>query len=370
MIKVECKDPKKIKIIQHVLAALKKIGDDLKLEIDSNQFVMRSLNTSNSALPVVRFFRSFFNNYEYNCDSNQVLSQISIQYLLPAFKNVQNASTLNFFIDPIQLKFTLKLDDKSGISHSWELFMQDTVLLTALYDINSSIVNAKCRTDIFDGVKSAFRGSDNVYLEASQVNGKQMQLQLSTVTSDICVSSSLTIKKGDNCQIDFKEPETEKLKLKIALADFLIAVKLSSILSLRLDIFMISPGHPVIIKSEMGEQVAFEMALATGVDEWSEGQGTQMSPRAEQSYPEGTAPSVTPTERSQTSPWRGVPASVSTQQTPMTMSSQDQHGMRDSQLMAMGLFDASPDYPYRRKIVGQYAENSQPASSSTSDSDS
>ena len=371
--KAECRDGKKIKVIQQTLVALKKIGDDLKLEIDSNQFVMRSLNSSNSALPVVRFQSTFFSNYEYYHDQQQILCQLSIHYLLAAFKNIQNASSLLFSLDPQQMKFTLRLDDKNSLSHSWELFMQDTVLLTALYDLDSACAIIKCKCDLFNGVKSAFRGTDNVFLEVTKQEGSPAQMALSSAASDDIVSSSLIIKRGDNCDIQFND-DNNKIKLRFSLADFLVAIKLSNILNPKVEMYLISPGHPIIIKTSMTAQILFEIALATGVDEWTdEQQNSQALSTPQHSFPEaGTNQSASTTEVSQTSPWRGHQTSVHVTQQSQTpaMSEEERHGMRDSQLLAMGLFEASPDYPYRRKITGQFAENSQPASSdSSSDSD-
>ena len=369
--KAECRDSKKIKVIQQTLVALRKIGDDLRIEIDPSQFVLRSLNSSNSALPVVRFQNTFFSNYEYYSENDQILCQLSVQYLLAAFKNIQNVSSLLFSIDPTQMKFTLRLDDKNSLSHSWELFMQETVLLAALYDLGAARAVVKCRCDLFNGVKSAFRGTDNVFLEVTKQQGSPSQMMLSSAASEDIVTSSLTIKRGDDCEIQSAEDQL-KLKLRFSLADFLVAIKIGNILNPKLEMYLMNPGHPIIIKTSMTTQILFEIALATGVDEWTDETSSQPLSAPQQSFPEAaTAQSTTPTEISQTSPWRGHQPSVHVTQQSQTpaMSEEEVHGMRDSQLLAMGLFEASPDYPYRRKITGQYAENSQPVSSD-SDSDS
>ena len=359
-------------MIQQTLVALKRIGDDLKLEINSTQLIMRSLNSSNSALPVIRFQSAFFSNFEYSSENNSILCQLSIQYLLQAFKNIQNASSLLFHIDPQQMKFVLRLDDKNSLSHSWELFMQSAVVMTAVYDLESACASVKCRCDVFNGVKSAFRGSDHVFLECIRQEGTFTQMILSSAAVNDCVSSSLIIKKGELCDIQFSE-DCNRVKLNFSLADFLVAIKLSSIFNPKLEMFLIQPGHPIIIRSQMMSQVNFEIALATAIDEFEEMSNSQMA-IPPHSYPEvGTGQSTAPTDVSQTSPWRGPQQSVHTTQQSQTpaASEEERQGLRDSQLLAMGLFEASPDFPYRRKITGQFAENSQPVSSeSSSDSDS
>ncbi|EAY12122.1 hypothetical protein TVAG_301390 [Trichomonas vaginalis G3] len=367
------KDPKKIKIVQQTLVALKKVGDDLKLEIDAQYFVLRSLNSSNSALPVVRMHPSFFTNYEYDSDQPQILCQLSIQSLLFAFKNVNNTTSLSFSIDTNANKFILCVEDRSGISHSWELYIQETVLLTALYDLETAVVKVHCRFDTFNGVKNAFKGSENVTMEVSRTEDRPTQMILQSANYDSSIVSSLTIKKGESCDCIFND-DSNRIKLRFALGDFLVALKLASIYSQKIEMFLISPGHPIIIKSSLAGQVTFEIALATGTDEW---------PADDTSQREGDGP-VTPTTltpqtaQSQANSWRrgtptvsparqNVPASPSNRGAP-SLSEEDNAGMRDSQILAMGLFDASPDYPYRRRITGQYAENSQP-SSSESESD-
>lgn len=373
------KDTKKIKIIQQTFSALKKIGEDIKLEVDGQAFVMRSLNSAKSALPVVKFLPAFFTSYQYNVQDQQIICQLSISSLVFALKKVNNITSISFSIDPTITKLVLCVETRLGITHSWELFIQDTVLLAALYDIETAIVTANCRFDIFNGMKSAFRGNENIYMEVTRAEGPT-QMIISSTNFDNCLSSSLTIKHGDSCDCVFND-DSLKIKLKLDLRDFLIAIKLASLFSQKFEMSLISPGHPIVIKSSMADQISFEVVLATGPDEFSSEDTSQNyemgTPNYNSTLSQHSGP---PGGASLTNSWRRTtvhanpPSQADHHHAPSinsqmpSLSEEDSQGIRDSQILAMGLFEESPNYPYKRRITGLHADDSQP-SSDTSDTD-
>jgi hypothetical protein len=294
--------------------------------------------------------------------------QLPVAGLITAFKNVAMPTSLRMAVNTRLSTFTLGLTDKYGILHDWELFLGETVLLNALYDIADSTVQVQCRCDVFDELPKAFKGNHNVFLAIAQGDGSLVFT--SSRDSDMVLSSTLSIRKSERCET-LLSPDLDELKVRFALGDFAVAVKIAKFLNQRMSMYLVGPGMPVIIKAGIPNQVLFEMPLATSLEE-----APEEEPQPEVSTVESSLGEPQPEESpaSQVSPWPrrqsvkietpageavvGPPSAVGEPKPAVKVPS-----------LRQGLYSESPPFPIRRRMTGQYAEASQPPSDD-SDSDS
>jgi hypothetical protein len=365
----ELNDGIPISMLHRVISALRKIGDDIVIDVTADAFTLRSLNQTHSALPIVHFKVGFFSAFCYRADSKSIVYQLPVAGLIAAFKNVTAPTSLRMAVDTGLGKFTLGLTDKFGILHDWELFLGKTVLLNAMYDISDATVEIQCRCDVFDGLAEAFKGNHNVFLGIARTDGSLVFT--SSRDSDMVLSSTLSIRKSERCET-LISPDVDELKVQFALGDFAVAVKIVSVLSQRMSMYLVGPGMPVIIKAGIPNQVVFEMPLATSLEEEPEEE-----PQPDVSATESSLVDAQPEESpaSQVSPWprrRSVqtetPAGEASVGPPSAVGDPRPAVQSRASDFRHGLYSESPPFPLRRRMTGQYAEASQPPSDD-SDSD-
>ena len=375
----ELNDPIAIKSLYQVVNAMRKIGDDLVLFVSSDQFAIRALNATRSALPVVTFKKTFFHSFMFKSHKD-IVHEVPGKALTTAFKNVNSPTSVKLEVE--KDKFHIGLIDKFNILHDWELFLGEAVLLSAPYDLSEATVQIQCRTDVFDGLAETFRGSQNVLLDM----GRDGTIVIKSAVSEelAAVSSTVTIKSNDNCALQVND-DVDQLQISFCVADFIVATKIAKVLNQRMSVYIVGPGMPIVIKAVIPNQVTFEMALATASDyEATDEQPVSGSSICEP--PHETQHDSTPS--SQVSPWPGKAherSEVSTGETvpfpanPVFSESDRVSGMtvigsrgtnreRMSQMIDQGLFSESPPFPIQKRMTGQYAEDSQPPSDE-SDSD-
>jgi len=356
------KDSKKIKLLLQVLVSLRKIGEDLKFEITDDFITLRTLNSTTSALPVITLKQPFFTHYRYFHSDEQILFQVPVQYVIAALRSVTNAESLSFKVEETPPKLSIGLKDRDGISHTWEVFTSDATVICAVYKIESAPVFVECRCDVFDGMASAFKGNENIFLEVKRLESQQTGMQISSAVESN-LATSLSISNSDHMISRFKD-ESSQIRLKFSLADFIVAIKLSSILSQKMEIYLLEPGYPVVIKSTMHDQMSFEIALATATDEYNDdSELSDVTPTAPESYngPQVSGPSFSQSDRSQTGPWIRGPAPELDERVPEIVEERKPKiPVYDNTLAAFS--DSAPGFTLKRKRTGLYAENSQPQS--------
>jgi hypothetical protein len=80
------------------------------------------------------------------------------------------------------------------------------------------------------------------------------------------LSLTISIKKGEKCKAAMSEG-IGRMAVSFSLMDFSMTVRIGQILNQRLSMHLEGPGHPVVIKASMPNQIQFEMPLATAIDE-------------------------------------------------------------------------------------------------------
>jgi hypothetical protein len=363
-------DPLQIRTLQLIIGALRRIGDDIYIEATGEEFCLRSLNSTRSALPVVAFKPDFFHDYIYKCRDPSLVCQIPGPALITAFKLVTQPTSLTMAIVNSTNTFQLTLVDRFGIRHEWELCLGEAVVLHALYDLDSAAVQIHCRSDVFTGLSEAFRGSSTVTLEIVPRDSTGAITFRTSIGDQSSLSSTLSIRRSDRCQTQILN-DCEKVMVSFNLSDFMVGIKIGKILNQRISMYVTAPGHPVVIKTALQGQIHFEMPLATNADsetdEAEEGEGEPDLTGS--SSVSDVGPPGSPS--SQVSPWPGTRAVKSEPAAPEVFSREagvSRESARLSQLIRQGIFSESPPFPFRRRTTGQYAEASQPVSED-SDSD-
>jgi hypothetical protein len=372
---VELVEVMSIRCFQLIISALHKIGEDIVIDANHEQLNLRSLNQTKSALPIVHFKQGYFQSYRYNADVEQLVYQVPGSSLISAFKLVTQPTCVKLRIDRGMNTFILGLIDKYNILHEWELFLGETSLLNALYDLSDCTVHIHCRHDVFDGLQEAFHGNLNVTMEANRddtVGTLVFRSAASDGTTED-LSSTLSIKKSERCEARFSD-DVDQLSVAFSLVDFNVAVIIGRALNQRLTIHIAGPGFPLIIKAAMFNQIVFEMALATAADqEELNGEEEQnIEAEAEVDMPNSVSSNrsnhpQSPME-SQISPWpRSLGKSVPCSDAIPTRHDDNSASPR-SEKVNRSTYVASPPFPLKRRMLGQFAEASQPPSDD-SDSD-
>jgi hypothetical protein len=348
-------DPVQIKSLQLIISGLRKIGDDILLEAEYDQFSLRALNSTRSALPVVNFKREFFRNYAYTAKGCSITSQIPAQALITAFKLVMQPTSLTMSIHDSSI-FNLGLIDRYGIRHEWELCLGETSVVRASYDLDTAAAQVQCRFDVFTGLSDAFHGHQSVTLEMAKSDPLGDMTFRTGIGDQLGLSSLFSIRRSDYFETQISE-EIDRLSVTFTLADFIVAIRIAKVLNQRLTLYITGPGHPIVVKAVLAGQIHFEMAIATSADADSDDDEDAQPEVAtgSSSLPE---PAPTGTQSSQVSPWPGDRPMKSE----LADSDRPSENSRVSQLIRQGRFSESPPFALRKRNAGQFAEGSQPSS--------
>ena len=348
-----------IRCLQKIITSLRKIGEELIINATSDYLSIRTINSTRSALPDVTFNREFFSQYIYTSSEESLCFQVSINGPITAFKNANNASYLSLIINPETNKFLMGLNDKYGIVHEWEFFLNDTQLLSAVYDINESTISISCRNDIFKGVGEAFKNKQKIFMQIQKEPHTCLVFK-SFIDKETILSSKMTITTSEKCEIDFLD-DIDDFLISFSLPDFLVGLKIAYNLSQRLTISMINPGFPLILKAEMANAATFEMPLATATNEPKE-------ETTDQEVPQETpiqSNKLNDSTYSQVAPWQAPEYSANINSSKTTTYSENLQNIyyKNSQ---NSYDDSQTQSPFKRKrIIGQYAAASQPQSDSS-----
>ncbi|OHT16455.1 hypothetical protein TRFO_02721 [Tritrichomonas foetus] len=261
-------DFQSIKAFQFSLSSLKKISDDIIIDVSPDTFSLRSLNSTRSALPIISFKPFYFKKYSFIA-SEHFVCQIPTSSILMAFKNAVNPTRLIFFVDESNLfNFVLKIYDKFGIEHKWEFPASSTQLLTAVVDLTETTASVKCRYDAFDGLSEAFRNINNITLFLNDTHSLAFKSFTGTDNSQ-SLESTLIIHRSERCDIQVYEDfecdgnHNNDIHVSFSLHDFIVALKIAKLISQQLNFYIIGPGMPIVIKASSSNLVTFDMPLAT-----------------------------------------------------------------------------------------------------------
>ncbi|OHT01794.1 hypothetical protein TRFO_07340 [Tritrichomonas foetus] len=404
----EISEPQAIASLKLIFSALRKISDDLILCFDEEKFSIRSLNSTRSALPVIKFKQDFFKTYKYFSVQEKIVAQIPVAAIIMAFKNASNPTLLSFQIpDSDSYQFIVSLVDKYTITHTWEFPLSEAHFLNAIFDLNETCVEVKCRFDVFNGLSEAFKNINTIYMDINS-NSKKGAIYFKSSSSDDSngsLSSTLKIQKSERCEVQISEDVTQ-MQIAFSLPDFIVGVKIAKLLSQFFTIHIIGPGQPLILRANSTNLIQFEMPLAT-VSEADDDEDNQTEQAANEESTDinqndnydfsnnynsrynnankdndndGQFTSNS-AEMSQVSAWQINPPPNSSQGSSTTVISvkensssvqfdsaasslTDRKPSRISQTLANGLYAESPPFPTKRRMAGPntIAQASQPPS--------
>ena len=389
-----------IRVLQQIIGTLRKIGNDIIIEVSRDSFSLRSINSSNSALPIVKFNMGFFTRYTYQSSLSQIVYSLPANALLLAFKKITSPNSLILTLQEENKDFTLTIKDKFFIEHNWELYISDSALLDAVYTLDSNWTKIIVDVKIFDHLTESFRGISNLYIEVHK-EGKNCLVLKSSPLEETSNSSQLSIGRSPKCEVIIPSGVSD-ISVSVNLADFVTAIKLSKFLSNSFEFYLVGPSFPIIVKATSQSRIDFEMALATESDgapptqneesiesrasvdnQWSNRtesttiSNTNMSNMSNMSgrsnFNSHNFVSNSINSKSSESSYRETPNSPPYPNIPNNNNSspnslepnrsQSRINSQRSEELIKKLFEESPPFPFRRKFTGEVVNASQPSES-------
>lgn len=285
-------DGMKIRCFQNIIRTLCRVGSNFVIVAWNDSISIRSINEYQSALPIIQFKSSFFDEFKFIYAESQLsfevpsnafkYSLVSNQPMMPPEKIILTAD--NNATDK-KLKFTINVFDYFEINHYWEFdILENASILKAIIDESNISSTLTCRCDIFEGMDRMFSRNSMVTLHIINTRSKNCKLKkekrypimftTEKLNYNDCISSILRFEVNDKLTIDINREIFDKqcdlndntIKLTFSLLDFLIGVKIASILSQKVTISSSSPGSPLVIKASMPNSISFEMTIATCLD--------------------------------------------------------------------------------------------------------
>lgn len=322
------REPRAVRVFQKVLTTLRQISEDVRIEFTKDYLGLRALSSTKSALPFVKFNRSFFHSFTTTNEQNEVSYQIQIAYLRAAFKNVKMPTHIDLQLDTKQQTLTVISESNQSILHRWVLFVQESSIYQVAVYSKDGIANIKYRSDALTGLSKIFKATDVIEMELQQV-GSKLALGISN-TKDSDVESLLLVHECDKLEIE--SPDNEKEKLQIASKDFYVALKLASIFSHKAEIQFHMPGSPMVVTTSMNQKADVEVIIATGFDE-------------QQSEPPSTCPSP--------------PSIINTKDEKPQDTEQKPDQASNILLLAKRFCSETPPFNAKRKNFEEFVEDSQ-----------
>ncbi|OHT16862.1 hypothetical protein TRFO_41507 [Tritrichomonas foetus] len=385
---IEVNEPQALIKFRSLFIYLRKIGDDIIIVVDQNSISFRALNSTRSALPKIIFRDSFFRIFKYITDEENIVLQIPASSLILTYKNVTSPLSFTLKVDEGSLQ-TLRVifRDKYSIFHKWEFSSCSTTLLNAVFDLDDTVAQVKCRFDVFEGISEAFKKINSIFLN---INKKDKIESINFMTSDKKfketnggLNSTLTIHKSERCETILADNINE-IQISFSLQDFITGIKISKLFSQYFTMHILGPGQPIILKASSTNIVSFEMPLATTADhDLEEIINSNYPQKIENSYDHQLLDSDSSV--SQVSAWHLTIPSCLTENSQNI--SDDTNKIDDMKteydanrkfewMNAMNsqntqVFENSPQFPRRRnhKGIGEIIQASQPASDNEINSD-
>lgn len=262
----EIADQNSIHTLQVTFSSLRRINEDIILNASSNEISLRSVNDSRSALPIIIFHTQFFKIFNFNSSLEKIIISIPASSIIMAFKKALSPTLLKMHINDADRHILyLTLVDKFGISHNWEFPASETSSLSAVVDLNDIKFQLKCRYDVFNGLSDVFKNESTIILDIK--NGIKAPNTLNFRTNfrnndENSLSSTLTIFKCEKCDTVYSD-DIKEMQISFFLRDFLVGIKLAALFAHYIFLYVIGPGQPIVIKSGYQNIFEFEMPLAT-----------------------------------------------------------------------------------------------------------
>lgn len=149
----------------------------------------------------------------------------------------------------------------SHITRVWEFFLEKATLLTPVFDNSDVSATIHCRHDMVNGFNTVFKHLKQIKVSCNNSASKVITVS-SPYAEDDAINSTLSIDRNSFCDVAFSDDIT-CTSVIVSKHDFAVGIHLSSILSQRLEIKIIGPGSPMIIRAEMPNSATLQMALAT-----------------------------------------------------------------------------------------------------------
>lgn len=291
-------DGMKMRCFQRIVRTLSKAGSSFVIVAWNESISIRSINEYQSALPIVQLKSNFFDEYKFTHKDSQLsfevesypfkqslllsnLSAVTPQEIVLSVSD-NNRNTVEKSNN--SLEFKINVIDYFEINHIWEFHItMNVTILKAVVDMSTVSSTLTCRCDIFDGIDQIFNKNNMVSLhiinprsknsKVKKVKDKKYPVMITTekLIYDDCLATILKFEMNDKLAIEFDDELFDKhcdlgdseLELSFSLADFLIGIKIGSILSQKVTIHCSSPGNPIVIKSSMPNAASFEMTIAS-----------------------------------------------------------------------------------------------------------
>jgi hypothetical protein len=260
-------DERKLRALLQVFSGLRKIGDDLIFEARADSISFRSLNETHSALPVVQILRPFFDEYRYTNTHAHMAYQLPSQWAIAALRCTSHPTTTTFAISVDTNTLTITVCDAAQIKHEWCLYLEETSILNAVFDMSDVVATIQGRVDIFHETENAFKRSERIEFVLRR-RGRERSCLLSLPETDDkdARCCTFTIQSNDNCDITFYD-ERDNVSLSLARSDFCVGLTIATVLSQRITLHCIGAGYPVMMKASTPNSMQFQMAIATAIGE-------------------------------------------------------------------------------------------------------
>lgn len=262
----EVADQNSIHILQVTFSSLRKINEDIIMNISSNDLSLRSVNDSRSALPIIIFHTHFFKVFNFTSSLEKIIISIPASSIIMAFKKALSPTLLRMHIkDTDHHLLYLTLVDKYGIAHNWEFPVFETSSLSAIVNLNDMSFQLKCRYDVFNGISDVFKSDNTIILDIK--NGGKTPNTINFRTNfrnedETSLSTTFTIYKCEKCDTVYSN-DIKEMQISFFLRDFIVGIKLAALFAHFIYLYIIAPGQPIVIKSSSSNIFEFEMPLAT-----------------------------------------------------------------------------------------------------------
>ncbi|KAK8894163.1 hypothetical protein M9Y10_022596 [Tritrichomonas musculus] len=261
----EIDDPNSIHILHVAFKSLRKINEDIIMTISSDSISFRSVNSSRSALPIINFHPNFFKIFNFNTIRERIIISIPASSIIMSFSKALCPTNLKMSIKDCDIHLLLlTLVDKFGIAHNWEFPSSETSLISAVVNLDETIFQIKCRNDVFNGISDVFKSDNTIILDIKngEKNSHTLNFKSNLQNGDISLSSTLTLYKCEKCDTIYSD-DIKEMQISFFLHDFIVGIKLAGLFAQFLYLYIIGPGQPVVIKSSSTNLFEFEMPLAT-----------------------------------------------------------------------------------------------------------
>jgi hypothetical protein len=256
--RLELVDNQKIRCFANVSSSLRKIDANLIMECRADSFSLRALNETQSALPIIQFKASFFEEYCYTSNQTFLAYKLTGQWLIQALRSVIRPRSVKLSLNSNERELVVNVTDHYGIKHIWSLFLEETSVLKAAFDDDAVSATVQFRYDIFNSIPVAFKGHENIIIKIAQND----PLIFTVTENEEGLDSMFSLQKTNLWQATFQDHQAD-VQISVSLADFAVGIGICSIISQNILLSAIGSGYPIIIRAQLPNSVSFQMAMAT-----------------------------------------------------------------------------------------------------------